>query len=79
MFQLPNMTYYALIEQLGKGALSKKLYIIEIYTVQYLKMEEKLGNNFGVIVDNFELAYQLDKNINDAVRVVINERNIDFF
>lgn len=27
--ELLNMTYYALIEQLGKGALSIKIYIIE--------------------------------------------------
>ena len=39
----------------------------------------KSWDYLDIIVDNFELVYQLGKNINYAVRAVINERNVGFF
>lgn len=78
-FELPNHDILCSYRAIGKRSFNHK----NIYNRKLVSSISKDGGKsweyLGVIVDNFELAYQLGKNINDAIRAVINERNIGFF
>ena len=78
-FELPNHDILCSYRAIGKRSFNKNnLYNRKIVS-SISKDGGKSWEDLDIIVDNFELAYQLGKNINDAVRAVINERNVGFF
>ena len=78
-FELPNHEILCTYRAIGKRSFNHK----NIYNRKILSSISKDGGltweYVGIVVDNFELALQLGKTINDAVRAVINERNVGFF
>ena len=78
-FELPNHEILCTYRAIGKRSYNKR----NVYNRKILSSISKDGGitweDLGVIVDNFDLALQLGKTINDAVRAVINERNVGFF
>ena len=77
-FELPNHEILCTYRPIGKRSFNKR----NIFNRKIFSSISKDGGlaweDLGLIVDNFELALQFRKTIKDAIRAVINERNVGF-